>query len=126
MILKKLSIVATLALGLTAFGCKSDCEKLCEDMMECDPEDLPLEWIPQDDDCSDDCEEEEEWVDAADCNDIYDDLMKCVDGLDVCDVDELNDSCGEEYIDLAECYADYCDYDRTDPDEVADAPGECD
>lgn len=125
MILKKLSIVATLALGLTAFGCKSDCEKLCEDMMECDPDDQPAA-LQQEDDCADDCEEQEELIDAADCSDLYDDLFKCVDGLDVCDAADLAETCEDEYIDLQECVSEFCEYDPTDEDEVLDLPGECD
>jgi len=125
MILKKLSIVATLALGLTAIGCKSDCVKLCEDMMECDPDDQPAA-LQQEDDCSDDCEEQEELIDAADCDDLYDDLYKCIDGLDVCDPEELADTCEDEYTDLTECVSEFCEYDPSDEDEILDLPGECD
>jgi hypothetical protein len=125
MILKKLSVVAVIALGLATFGCKSDCEKICEDMMECDPEDQPLS-VQQEDDCADDCEELEELIDAADCGDIYDELVTCIDGLDLCDYDELTDSCEDEYADYGECIADYCAHDPTDLDEVLDLPGECD
>jgi hypothetical protein len=119
MILKKLSMVAVLAAALGTFACKSDCEKLCEQQLECDPDDSPL-GVQQEDDCSDDCEEYEEQIDAADCNDYYDDVVACVDGLDVCDADDIAD-CAEEYADLLECIADYCSVD--DPEDL---PPECD
>lgn len=124
MILKKLSMVAVMAAALGTFGCKSDCEKFCEETLECDPDDSPF--VQQEDDCSDDCSEEEELIDAADCGDLADDLYACLDGLDVCDSEDVAD-CSEEYEDLSECLSDYCDLpDLPDNNDIADLPGECD
>jgi hypothetical protein len=122
MILKKLSVVAVIALGLATFGCKSDCEKICEETMECDPEDLELSGIPvpQEDDCSDDCEEQDELTDASGCDPEWEDLVACLDGLDICDPDDVSE-CSSEYADLQECWIEYCEY-----DDIEDLPGECD
>jgi hypothetical protein len=125
MILKKLSMVAVL-MGLLGMGCKNDCEKLCEDSLACDPDDFELnpELIQQEDDCSDDCDEDMELIEASGCEPEWDDLVLCLEGLDICDPDD-RDECESEYADLTDCTIDYCDY-GTSLDDIADAPPECD
>jgi hypothetical protein len=123
MILKKLSVVAFLGVALVmATGCKSQCETMCEDSLSCDDD---LYVMAQDeDDCGDECEEIEELVDGASCDEEWDSVLECMKDADICDDGDRED-CSDEYTDFADCINEYCTDDGL-PLDPEDVPGECD
>lgn len=123
MILKKLSFVAFLGATLAmATGCKSQCETMCEDSLSCDTDAYVM--AQDDEDCTDECEEIEELVEGADCEEEFDAVLECMKELDICDDGDRED-CESEYTDLSECFTDYCTDDGL-PLDPEDVPGECD
>ena len=86
-------LVASLTyLGLMVFvgaftvGCGADCESLCEDAQGC-------EGAPEVD-CAKSCEETEEAIEEAGCEDQFDDYLSCASDVD--DVCDRDNACASE------------------------------
>lgn len=95
--LRKWMLVPVLALSALVTGCGDDCESLCEDGNEC-------EGVEEKVDCGKFCEDLEKLVEAAGCEDQYDDSLSCAsDQDDVCKADD--NSCEAEQTALSECMA---------------------
>jgi len=73
-------------IGAFTVGCGADCESLCEDGQEC-------EGAPEVD-CAKSCEETEKAVEAAGCEDQYDDYLSCASDVD--DICAPGDACATE------------------------------
>lgn len=92
------NLIFVLALVPAIVGCGPDCESLCEDGNECDgKKDVA--------NCEDYCEDLEELVEKADCEDSYDEVLDCADDSDdICDENQ----CNSEILAYTGCMSSYC------------------
>lgn len=102
------AVLLAAAVALFATGCSINCENLCEERKKCDGEDQAL-------DCSEYCDDIQQLVEDADCEDQYDKLTQCTGSQDdVCRPDA--DACRSESVSYTDCMTEYC----------KDHPDECD
>ena len=91
-------LVATVA--LFGAGCGVDCEGLCEERKKCDGEDKAVN-------CPKYCDDTQELVEDANCEDEYDKLTQCTGNQDdICRPDA--DACRSESVAYTDCMTKYC------------------
>ena len=90
-------VFATLLFGV---GCGVDCEGLCEEEKKCDDGDKSK-------DCAEYCQETQDLVEKANCEDQFDELTQCSgEQDDVCRPDA--DACRSESTSYTDCMKKYC------------------
>lgn len=86
------------ALLFTATGCSEPCVSGCEAAKDCDG-------ASQDTDCEKSCADSAKLAEDAGCSSEYDDVMSCVSGEDVCDMEAANSACLAEGVAAGVCMA---------------------
>lgn len=87
------------ALAFSAFGCRWDCNTLCENNKDCKAAD-------QSEDCDKTCEHTEQLNEDAQCEDPYNEYLNC--SSNVADICRVGDACESEAIKWTDCLTKYC------------------
>jgi hypothetical protein len=102
------AVVLVTTIALLSSGCGMDCEGICEEQKQCDGEDKAR-------DCAEYCEDAQQLVETANCEDQWDKLTNCTGGQDdICRPDV--DACRSESIAYTDCMGEYCVDHRADCD----------
>jgi hypothetical protein len=99
-------------------GCKSDCEKVCDDLKNCAGADASTKST----DCSKSCDEADKQADKEGCKSQQDDLLSCVADNDICTATSLT-KCASQASAYDTCYTKYCTAHPDDADCDASSGG---
>lgn len=101
--LRKMMVVCAVALSGLAVGCKSDCEKVCEDSKDCSGATAETKAT----DCSKSCDDADKAADQIGCKSELDDLFSCASDNDVCSTSDQA-KCTSQAAALLSCESKYC------------------